>query len=66
MIAENCEVRELINLHCGVLNGTESQFRSRTRMHSSRMRTGRSVTVSGEGGASQKKFLGKKFELKKI
>ena len=36
-------------------------------MHSSRMCTGCSLTVSGRGrgiGASQKKFWGKKFEKK--
>ena len=37
----------------------------RTRMHSSRMRTGRALTISG-GGASQKDFFwGKEIEKKK-
>ena len=44
------------------------EFLIRTRMHSSRMRTGRALTVSGRGGvgASQKKFFGgKEIEKKK-
>ena len=34
-------------------------------MHSSRMRTARALTVSGGGGASQKKFWGKRNWKKK-